>query len=153
MSYDQQSQSIHSSRQILSDPSRWMNTMQWLIENFWKVTDITESVFRLRLYSLFILIWRDWTVLRRKTRLFLLQQHWATTHCCLSWKRLFGGEGAVWYPVSIYVSEGRYDSFYRLALYNKDAWPNFYFLKSKKLKCWLSHGDMTLYGHATILAS
>ncbi len=50
-----------------------------------------------------------------------------------------------------YVSEGQYDSFYCLALYNLVLGLTTILLKSKLFKWWMSHGDMTDYGHATIL--
>ncbi len=57
----------------------------------------------------------------------------------------------MWYPEWVLLSEGRYVSFYSLALYNlvlglMDIW-----LKFKLFKWWMSHGDMTDYSHATIL--
>ncbi len=50
----------------------------------------------------------------------------------------------------LYVSEGWYNSFLSFGLISFGAWPNI-LLKSKLLKWWMSHGDMTDDGHATIL--
>ncbi len=55
----------------------------------------------------------------------------------------------MWYALSIYVSEGRYDSFYCLALYNLVLGLTEILLKTKLFKWWMSY--MTLYGHATII--
>ncbi len=45
----------------------------------------------------------------------------------------------LWYPMSIYVSKGRYNSFYRLALYNLVLGLTDILLKSKLFKWWMSY--------------
>ncbi len=82
---------------------------KWQIS--WKVLD------HLRLYNLFFSIRRDWTVLRRTTRLFYFSNTVYTTHCYFLWKRPFGGEGAVWYLVWVYMYlEVGTTHFYRFGL-------------------------------------
>ncbi len=64
-------------------------------------------------------------------------------------------KGGVWccdIQYELYVSEGLYDSFDRLALYNLVLGLTNILLRSKLFKWWMSHGDMKDDGHATILA-
>ncbi len=59
----------------------------------------------------------------------------------------FEGEGAVWYPVWVYMYlKVGMSHFYRLVLGLMNI-----LLKSKLFRWWMSYGDMTDYRHATII--
>ncbi len=94
---------------------------------------------------------RDWTVLRCKTHLFLLNQPWVTTHCCLSWKILIGeSELCDILSVYMYLKVGT-THFYLLDFYNL-VFGLTYFIKIEAVQMMnIIYSDMTLYGQATII--
>ncbi len=53
--------------------------------------------------------------------------------------------------MNIYVSGGRYDSFLSFDIILFGARPNIIYLKSELFKWWMSHSDMTIYGHVIML--
>ncbi len=59
---------------------------------------------------------------------------------------------ALWYPVLVYMylMDG-ITHFYHLALCNLVLGLMNILLKSKLFRWWMSYGDMTVYGHATII--
>ncbi len=69
---------------------------------------------------------------------------WCGTNCCTIYILL-------WYPMSIYVSEDRYDSFYLLALYNLVLGLTDILLKSKLFKWWMS--SMVTWPYMAMLPS
>ncbi len=124
--------------------------MQWHIENFWNITEKHLDALDYTAFSCH----KEETEQSCGTRcvFFYCSNTGLSTHCYSLWKRLFGGEGAVWYPVWVYIYlKVGTTHFYHLALCNLVLGLTNILLKSKLFRWWMSYCYMTDYGHATII--
>ncbi len=120
---------------------------------FLKQWDITEGSWCLRLYSLVLVIRKRLNSLAAQDTSFSTSASLGYYPLLLVVKKTFWGRGSCvisYEYIYMYLKVGT-THFYHLALYNLVLGLREILLKSKMLKWWMSHGDMTMYSHATIL--